>query len=126
MKNLKNIVLIIEFFIAFGGYVFLWVAGLFYSPFVVLMLFGGSFKSFMMLGSIVFGSFGLIGIFQLLIKIIEPQDNVAPKGRLLSYVVMGVIALFMCSFVFDEPLSPILPLIVIIHFCYLNRWYLWP
>lgn len=79
--------------------------------------------------AVIFGVLGCIGIFQVVIKILYDGAKIQQPKTIKLYLLCGVVALliifsYMQAFNWPEILILILPILVLLHFVYLLRGYL--
>lgn len=131
MKVIRKIALLIETVIGFGLPVYIWVLGLIMSPFLALgFVTGGGVDMAASFLVVVLGGFGLWGMLQLTVKVLEPHSRVTAPRRLLGFIACGFLAVSIATVLLGfEPsgfsLIFLPPVLVAVHFLYLAREYLW-
>lgn len=131
MDKIKTLLILLEVVVGFGWLIYFWLISLLISPlFVAQLINDNNWVAGMALLAIMLGGAGVLGMLQLTVKVISPEARVLPAKWLLVLIGLGFIALLMEAFLLSEfgqaRLILWLPALVVMHFVYLARGYLWP
>jgi hypothetical protein len=99
------------------------------SPFMLLSALTGASIMVAPLFAAILGALGCIGIFQVTIKLLDRDTKIQSPKAINIYLLSGVTALligsvYMQAFKWPEALMFVLPLLILLHFVYLLRDYL--
>lgn len=131
MDKIKTLLILLEVVVGFGWLIYFWLISLLISPlFVAQLINDNNWVAGMALLAIMLGGAGVLGMLQLTVKVISPEARVLPAKWLLVLIGLGFIALLMEAFLLSEfgqaRLILLFPALVVMHFVYLARGYLWP
>lgn len=130
MDKIKTLLILLEVVVGFGWLIYFWLISLLISPlFVAQLINDNNWVAGMALLAIMLGGAGVLGMLQLTVKVISPEARVLPAKWLLVLIGLGFIALLMEAFLLSEfgqaRLILLFPALVVMHFVYLARGYLW-
>lgn len=129
MKSVLKIIILLELIIGYGPVFYLLILSLIMSPFMLLSVVTGASIMLAPLLAAILGALGCIGIFQVVIKLLDRDTKIQSPKAISVYLLSGLTALligvvYMQAFKFPEAIMFILPLVVSLHFSYLLRDYL--
>lgn len=129
MKQTLKIIVLIELIVAYGPVFYLLILSLLMSPFMLLSALTGASIMLAPLFATILGALGCVGIFQVVIKLLDSDVKIQSPRAINTYLLSGITALligtvYIQAFRFPELIVFILPLLVLIHFTYLLRHYL--
>src|SRR5690606_34235983 len=102
------------------------ILSLIMSPFMLLSIFTGATTLLAPLLATILGSLGCIGMFQVVIKILDRDVEIKKPKLIKLFLSCGLAALiigatYMQAFEFPQALMFLLPAFVLIHFVYLLK-----
>jgi hypothetical protein len=129
MKQALKIIILLELIVGFGPVFCLLVLSLIMSPFMLLAILTDESITLAPLLVTVLGVMGCIGMFQVVIKLLDRDVKIQSPKAINIYLLSGITALlsgitYMQAFKFPEIIMFLLPLLVSLHFSYLLRGYL--
>lgn len=127
MITFKKFLIATEVTIGFLPIIYLWAVGLIMSPRIMISFYNTpSTELLVSLCVLVLGGLGILGIVQLFILTMKKDIKVSEPTHLIVYIVCGITALILGTLMVgkDGFYFFILPLIVSVHLCSLNKWYL--
>ena len=126
MRSAFKAVILLELIIGYGPIFYMLVMSLIMSPFMLLSVFTGTTNLLVPLLTTILGSLGCIGMFQVVIKILDRDVEIKKPKLIKLYLFCGLTALiigatYMQAFEFPQVLMFLLPAFVLVHFVYLLK-----
>jgi hypothetical protein len=103
--------------------------GLIVIPVAISSLLEGQFSGLYLMAMLLGGSFGMVGIISLVLKIIEPESSVLSPTKIKIFMAMGLISILGFLFMVSEGgiswqmVVLCLPILSSLHLLYLGRRY---
>jgi len=126
MRSVFKAIILLELIISYGPIFYMLILSLIMSPFMLLSIFTGATTLLAPLLATILGSLGCIGMFQVVIKILDRDVEIKKPKLIKLFLSCGLAALiigatYMQAFEFPQALMFLLPAFVLIHFVYLLK-----